>query len=569
MAPPCPAGWTTDPLCRDYDALREENQALREEIAGLEEALRQAGRTARRTRCCGSCWTSGAAAGLHAGERPDHRERRLQLGLHADAGRGDGLRRGHRRLRDHRRGVPGGQHHRRRGGWSTCTTLIDTESSFGAEVFRTGEAAVARGEFSRMGEGLLELDYLSEAEGSWGTWWSRRAWGDTARRPGDRLGPGDHDRGRRPGPVRGAGALGGPGGLRQVFVIKFFHRGVRRAARAQKLSVFKWAVYALATALLALASCCAQPRLPRRVSPFLPPMAVGVAASYEGSRPARLRPGLRPAVRPGHGGAPPGFYTFVFTLGALAASPGREPVLPRVLCSLMATPSATSTALGRWGCSSTGGAPPGAVLLTAAAEFLVSSPAWPGVPALPPGPPPHHRGLLIRPARRRFLCFRSDRPMLDPTVFSSRDAGARTPSGPCPGREVRFTLRPPPGRASRPARCWPSANFPGSRRRPSPPPAARRTGRVLRAFAAPEEPELVWYAFRFPARAGPVFLGKNGWCGRGTCCAGSSPSMPHGHAGVVRPGGDLPDFSRPLLPLQVPDAGGMVGDRLVHRGGTS
>ena len=49
--------------------------------------------------------------------------------------------------------------------WSTCTTLIDTQAAFGAKVFRTGEAAVARGEFSRMGEGLLELQYLSGDSG--------------------------------------------------------------------------------------------------------------------------------------------------------------------------------------------------------------------------------------------------------------------------------------------------------------------------------------------------------------------------------------------------------------------
>lgn len=49
--------------------------------------------------------------------------------------------------------------------WSTCTTVIDTESSFGAMVFRTGEVAVARGEFSLMGQGKLELTYLSDHSG--------------------------------------------------------------------------------------------------------------------------------------------------------------------------------------------------------------------------------------------------------------------------------------------------------------------------------------------------------------------------------------------------------------------
>ena len=49
--------------------------------------------------------------------------------------------------------------------------------------------------------------------------------------------------------------------------------------------IFKWAVYALATALLALVQVLLLNHLsPWGIVPFLPPMAVGVAASYEGSR---------------------------------------------------------------------------------------------------------------------------------------------------------------------------------------------------------------------------------------------------------------------------------------------
>ena len=162
------SGWVDGQIrfAEDYDALREENQALREEIAGLEEALRQAEKdseenallrelldlreqrrdfTLESARIIGndaSNWAStltldaGTDCGVAIGDCVITAEGYL-VGSITDAGTG----------------------------WSTCTTLIDTESSFGAEVFRTGEAAVARGEFSRMGEGLLELDYLSEAEG--------------------------------------------------------------------------------------------------------------------------------------------------------------------------------------------------------------------------------------------------------------------------------------------------------------------------------------------------------------------------------------------------------------------
>ena len=77
------------------------------------------------------------------------------------------------------------------------------------------------------------------------------------------------------------------------------------------------------------------------------------------------------------GGTPAGFFTFVFTLGALAASLLAENLFsPGFLCSLMATAVCyLITALGRCGVYLVrGSAPLGAVLLTAAAEFLVSLP---------------------------------------------------------------------------------------------------------------------------------------------------------------------------------------------------
>ena len=44
--------------------------------------------------------------------------------------------------------------------WSTILTLVDTETSIGAQVFRTGDLGVAQGNFSLMGENRLRLDYL-------------------------------------------------------------------------------------------------------------------------------------------------------------------------------------------------------------------------------------------------------------------------------------------------------------------------------------------------------------------------------------------------------------------------
>jgi rod shape-determining protein MreC len=45
-------------------------------------------------------------------------------------------------------------------GWATVRTLIDTSMSAGAKVFRTGQTAVAEGEWDSMREGRLRLNFL-------------------------------------------------------------------------------------------------------------------------------------------------------------------------------------------------------------------------------------------------------------------------------------------------------------------------------------------------------------------------------------------------------------------------
>ena len=162
------SAWVDDQIrfAEDYDALEAENQKLREELAALEREIRQARKdsqenatlrqlldlreqrrdfvfeSARTTGGDTSNWAStvqldvGTDYGVAIGDCVITAEGYL-VGSITDAGTN----------------------------WSTCTTLVDTESSFGAEVFRTGEVAVAQGEFSRMGEGLLELDYLDGPDG--------------------------------------------------------------------------------------------------------------------------------------------------------------------------------------------------------------------------------------------------------------------------------------------------------------------------------------------------------------------------------------------------------------------
>lgn len=44
--------------------------------------------------------------------------------------------------------------------WSTVLTLVDTDTSLGAQVFRTKDLGVAQGDFSMMRKNRLRLDYL-------------------------------------------------------------------------------------------------------------------------------------------------------------------------------------------------------------------------------------------------------------------------------------------------------------------------------------------------------------------------------------------------------------------------
>ena len=45
--------------------------------------------------------------------------------------------------------------------WSTVLTVVDTDTELGARIFRTGEVAVAEGDFALMGQGKLKLSYLT------------------------------------------------------------------------------------------------------------------------------------------------------------------------------------------------------------------------------------------------------------------------------------------------------------------------------------------------------------------------------------------------------------------------
>lgn len=150
----------------DYDALQAENQALKEEIARLEREIRQAQKDSSENE------TLRELLGLRE-QRRDFELESVRVTerdasnwsstVQLDAGTDYGVAIGDCVVTAE--GYLVGSITAAGSNWSTCTTLIDTESSFGAKVFRTGEVAVAQGEFSLMGDGLLQLNYLSGEEG--------------------------------------------------------------------------------------------------------------------------------------------------------------------------------------------------------------------------------------------------------------------------------------------------------------------------------------------------------------------------------------------------------------------
>ena len=140
--------------------------------------------------------------------------------------------------------------------------------------------------------------------------------------------------------------------------------------------VFKWVVYALATALLLQVQTWVLDYVPVwGVTAYLAPMLVGVVASYEGSLAGPLF-ALVFGVLWDLGTASPAaaFFTFTFTAAALTAALMAEHLFsPGFLCSQASTTVCyLITALGRLLLLGAGAWEAGAVL--ALREFLVSLP---------------------------------------------------------------------------------------------------------------------------------------------------------------------------------------------------
>ena len=162
--------------------------------------------------------------------------------------------------------------------WSTVLTVIDTDTELGARIFRTGEVAVAEGDFSLMGQGKLKLSYLTS---------------DDQVLIGDQI---------------VTSGLGGyyPSGL----VI------------GSQTTALKWTFYALAAAaLLFLRRLLLGSMTFFGVIPFLPPVILAVMASFELPRSSVIAGivfgALCDLVLPAPFAC---LYTIAFTLAALLIS---------------------------------------------------------------------------------------------------------------------------------------------------------------------------------------------------------------------------------------------------------
>lgn len=155
--------WAADKKAHfgDYDALSEENRALKVRVAELEEALRQA--------------ESDREENLRLrsllGLKQQHRDYELEkariisrsannweCSLTLNRGSNDGIEPGDCAITE--TGALAGIVKECGGNWCKVLCITDTDSSLGAFIFRTEEDCVASGDFRQMAKGRLTAQYI-------------------------------------------------------------------------------------------------------------------------------------------------------------------------------------------------------------------------------------------------------------------------------------------------------------------------------------------------------------------------------------------------------------------------
>lgn len=161
---------------------------------------------------------------------------------------------------------------------------------------------------------------------------------------------------------------------------------------------------------------------------------------------------------------------------------------------------------------------------------------------------------------------------MDIPVFQPRDSRCKTPYGAVPcGTVITLTLRPLLAEDFSACTLVLTREFSGARQEVPLLPAGVQGDRALfsGSYPAPDQPELVWYCFRLLRRSGEsVWLGKNGQggqeevqCWQQTVYDDTLPTPDWFGRGVT-----YQIFPDRFYRTRVPDAAGMLGERVVHQG---
>ena len=159
------ADWFNDKqnYYQDNTDLKEENAALKKQLAEMEAAIRQAEKDSaeneRLKQLLGLKTQRPDLTGdLQAAMITEHTVTNWTSSLTIDKGTRHGL-----EVNDcviSETGALVGLISEVGTNWATVLTLVDTDTSLGAQVFRTNDLGLAQGNFSLMGEKRLRLEYL-------------------------------------------------------------------------------------------------------------------------------------------------------------------------------------------------------------------------------------------------------------------------------------------------------------------------------------------------------------------------------------------------------------------------
>lgn len=159
------ADWFNDKQSyyQDNTALKEENAALKKQLAEMEAAIRQAEKDSaeneRLKQLLGlQSQRPDLTSDLQAAMITEHTVTNWTSSLTIDKGTRHGL-----EVNDcviSETGAFVGLISEVGTNWATILTLVDTDTSLGAQVFRSGDLGLAQGNFSLMGENRLRLEYL-------------------------------------------------------------------------------------------------------------------------------------------------------------------------------------------------------------------------------------------------------------------------------------------------------------------------------------------------------------------------------------------------------------------------